>query len=92
MADVSEIKTALKVVGYKEDRFGHMKKPTTFSDGEKGELRVKFQKISVRLEARKTGLWHKRSSAYLKDVQITEFGGIIIGNKRIKGLGEIVKD
>jgi len=81
---------ALKVLGYKQDRWGHMQKESIFSRGTtiqvEGYLRVKFQAISVRLEMKIKGseLWHRKSSDYLANVRILDNGSIVIGNKRLK--------
>ena len=86
---------ALKVLGYKQDRWGHMQKETIFNRGEKeqkeGYFRVKFQAISARLEIRIKGstIWLRRSSDYLANIQILENGSIVIGTKRLKSKQEI---
>ena len=89
---------ALKILGYKQDRWGHMKKESIFSRGTtlevEGYLRVKFQAISVRLEMKIKGsdYWHRKSSDYLANVQILDNGSIVIGNKRLRSKKEIEEE
>jgi len=71
----TELISILKTQGFELDRFGHMiKKTLLHRDGEKTEgfARVKFGKISARLELRVVGsnLWHRKDSAYYKDIII----------------------
>jgi len=86
---------ALKILGYKQDRWGHMQKELLFNRGKddekEGYLRVKFQAISVRLEMKIKGsdYWYKKSSCFIKDVQILDNGSILIGTKRLKSKQEI---
>jgi len=79
--------------GWVLDRFGHLKKHIPRSIGDKDdtiEHRIKIQKISVRLERRPfleiTGekRWYLMSSCYIKDITMTEDGGIVIGRVTIR--------
>lgn len=91
--NAKELKLALVSKGWTEDAYGHMKKVTSgVSEGQPIEiqLRVKFQKMSVRLERAhrfphdNSVKWYKLSSCYLKDVKVREDGGIIIQRHVVK--------
>jgi hypothetical protein len=49
--------------GYQQDRFGHMKRLG-------GTIRLKFQKISVRSEAKGNSRWFPRWSAYYSNLRL----------------------
>jgi hypothetical protein len=96
--DIKELKAALTTKGWEEDRFGHFKRTIKMLQSDDGRdsatYRVKVQKTSVRLERQyhieasqyspaKTD-WSKVTGAYLKDIKVTDNGGIKIGNKVLK--------
>lgn len=77
---IDQIKDALVLIGWKEDRYGHMQK-TTLSGV---TYRVKVQAISVRFELRREKEWLKVSNAYTKDVVVLEDGRVQIGKVILK--------
>lgn len=59
------------------DRWGNGKNS---GDLLKGQYRFKFQDNSVRFEKKSGDIWVNLGSDYYKNIQITETGGLKIGN------------
>ncbi len=74
------VKTALSLLGWTEDAYGHMQ--CTGKTGKK--YRVKVQATSVRLEVRNIELkeWVRIESTYIKDVVIVD-SAVVIGKVRL---------
>ena len=72
---VDEMKALLKSYGFREDRWGNMKK--TASDG--GEMRYKFGDTSYKLEFKVGDRWVRMSGDYYKNVEVR--GGKICKKK-----------
>lgn len=59
----------------KEDRFGHIKMDSL-------NLRIKFQKTSIRIERKISSRWFKITGAYFKDISFSNENGkeaVLIG-------------
>ena len=75
MCKKSDLMVKLAEAGWTLDQWGHMRK---------GKFRVKFQSISIRIEAqmtypatiysKATKEWVSKLNAYLKDVEVTQEG------------------
>lgn len=79
------IKTALSLLGWKEDAYGHMQ----FTSAIGRKYRVKMQKISVRLEVKRDmgakSEWVRVENSYVKDVVVGD-GTVTIGKAVLKAL------
>lgn len=81
----------MKKRGWNQDRWGHFQKEVSLS-GDKRIMRLKVQKISVRVEkqiiyaetqyTKATKGWLHCDSAYMRDIRI-ENGKLIIGKYKI---------
>lgn len=86
------VAAAMSALGWERDRFGHFKSPS-------GELRLKVQKTSVRLERRvktPTGTWSgsggegfksdwfKITGSFIRDVKVLADGRVAVGSKVLK--------
>ena len=75
MKKVDEMKALLKSYGFREDRWGNMRK--TSDDGR--ERRYKFGKMSYRSEVKLDGQWVRIGGCYYKNIVIKD--GKICGKK-----------
>lgn len=94
-----ELKEILRSFGWMDDSYGHMKKSgnVKIKDGtvESREYRIKFQKISVRVEVRckvdatqyspSSYFWAKICGDYMKNIKLMEDGRLKIGTRLLKG-------
>jgi len=75
--DKHEIHRAAEALGFKGDRYGHLKSP-------KGKFRLKFQQISLRIEKKyPDGGWHNIASDYYANIKVDEQGQIYVKHCRL---------
>jgi hypothetical protein len=74
--DKHEIHCAAEALGFKGDRYGHLKSP-------KGQYRLKFQQTSLRVERKYPDGWFNIASDYYSNIKADEQGRIYVKHCRL---------